>query len=148
MELPVVVNVVVAVVVDCPVLDVEQLRLEEVHGPGLVHALLLLHFRPLIVDLLLTSPLFLLFRDDLRAPLLPTEEHLVALELRPEERDRRGGGVEVAHGAGVVGVVEALGAADSPPAELAVDDALHDLSEMSEVIQLIVTRKYSAYQLI
>ena len=58
------------------------------------------------------------------------EEHVVVLELRPEERDGGRGG-EVAHGAGVVGhvAVEALGAADSPPTELAVDDALHDLKK-------------------
>ena len=69
-----VVNVVVAaaVVVDGLVLDVEQLGLEEVHGPGLVQALLLLLLllRPLI-DLVLVSPLVLLLRDELGAPLLP-----------------------------------------------------------------------------
>ena len=68
----VVVNVVVAAaVVDGLVLDVEQLGLEEVHGPGLVQArLLLLLLRPLI-DLVLVSPLVLLLRDELGAPLLP-----------------------------------------------------------------------------
>ena len=69
-----VVDVVVAaaVVVDGLVLDVEQLGLEEVHGPGLVQALLLplLLLRPLI-DLVLVSPLVLLLRDELGAPLLP-----------------------------------------------------------------------------
>ena len=70
-----VVNVVVAaaVVVDGLVLDVEQLGLEEVHGPGLVQALLLLLLlllRPPI-DLVLVSPLVLLLRDELGAPLLP-----------------------------------------------------------------------------
>ena len=123
---------VVVIVVDGLVLDVEQLGLEEVHGPGLAHALLLLLLLLRSLDLvdLLTSPLFLLFRDDLGgAPLLPpTEEHLVALELGLEESDRRGG--EVSHRAGLI---EALGAPDTSAAELAVDDAFHDLTEMTEV---------------
>ena len=129
LESPVVVNVVITavVVVDGLVLDVEQLGLEEVHGPGLVKTLL-----PLLMslDLYLPSPLILLFRDDLCSILLPTEEHLVVLELRLEERDRRG--EEVARGARVV--MEALGPADSPTAELAVDGAFHDLLENKEVL--------------
>ena len=117
------------IVVDGLVLDVEQLCLEEVHGPGLVKTLL-----PLLMslDLHLPSPLILLFRDDLRRIPLSTEEHLVVLELRLEERDRRG--EEVACGAGVI--VEALRAADSPPAQLAVDGAFHDLAEFRGVMNL------------
>ena len=73
---------------------------------------------------------------------------MVVLELRPEERDGGRGG-EIANGAGVVGqvAVEALGAADSPPAELAVDDALHDLEKenttVRKVDQLVLIRIYT-----
>ena len=81
------------------------------------------------LDLYLASPLILLFGDDLGSIPLSTEEHLVVLELRLEERDRRG--EEVAHGARVV--MEALGAAYSPTSELAVYGAFHDLVEFRGV---------------
>ena len=80
---------------------------------------------------------------DLLAKHCPTspEEHVVVLELRPEERDGGRGG-EVSHGAGVVGhvAVEALGAADSPPAQLAVDDALHDLLKKQDTTTGVAKR--------